>query len=64
MKIETLLEGQAFNRALAGESITDAMKEKYDADANVFKDLTHAELFAYAKIIADKVKHNLENGHK
>ena len=64
MKINQLFEGNAFNQALAGESITDAMKEKYNAEQNEFTGLTHDDLFEYAKIIADKVKRNLENGHK
>lgn len=64
MKLNTLFEGAAFSQALAGESITDVMKEKYDSKKEEFIGLTHDDLFEYAKIIADKVKHNLENGHK
>ncbi len=64
MKLNTLFEGKAFSQALAGESITDAMKEKYDSEKNEFIALTHDDLYEYAKIIADKVKHNLENGHQ
>lgn len=64
MKLETLFEGEAFSKALAGESITDEMKKKFNADKNVFTDLTHSDLYEFAKIISEKVKHNLENGHK
>ena len=64
MKLETLFEGRAFNRALAGESITDSMKNKYDQDKQVFNGLTDNDIYEFAKIIADKVMNNIENGHK
>jgi len=64
MKLENLFEGSVFSKALAGESITDEMKKKFNANKNVFTDLTHSDIYEYAKIIADKVTHNIENGHK
>ena len=64
MKLETLLEGKAFNKALAGESIPDSVKEKWDDRAKVFNGVTHKDLDDYAKNIADKVINNIENGHK
>lgn len=63
MKLEALLEGKAFSRALAGESVTDSMKNKYDPDKGVYNGLTDDELVEYAKIIADKIRNNLQNGH-
>ena len=64
MKLETLFEGKAFNRALAGESVTDSMKSKYDQEKRVFNGLTDNDIYEFAKIIADKVMNNIENGHK
>ena len=64
MKLETLLEGKAISKALAGESITDSMKEKWDENSKVYNNLTQKDIYEYAKIIADKVINNFENGHK
>ncbi len=64
MKLETLLEGKAFSKALAGESIPDSVKEKWDDNAKVFNGVTHKDLYEFAKIVADKVMNNIENGHK
>ena len=63
MKVVDLMESKAFSRALAGESITDEMKKRFDSKTNTFNGLTHAQLYEYAKIIADKVVNNLKNGH-
>lgn len=56
-------EGEAFDPALVGESVTDEMKKKWDKEKEVFKDLTNEDLMKYGKIIAYKIFHNIENGH-
>ena len=63
MKLETLFEGKAFSKALAGESITDSMKAKWDENTKTYNGLTQKDIYEYAKIIADKVVNNIENGH-
>lgn len=55
--------GKAYTEALAFESITDAMKERWDDDNEVYREITTEEIEAYAKIVAYKVFHNLKNGH-
>lgn len=52
----------AFNRALAGESVHDDLKNKYDQDIIVYNGVTHDDLYRYAKTIAYKVANNLSNG--
>ena len=52
----------AYSKALAGESISDAMKAKWDSESETFVGLTHDELEKYARTIAYKVAHNLSNG--
>lgn len=64
MKLETLFEGKAFNKALVGESTTDSMKKKWDEEAKVYNGLTNKDIYEFAKIIADKVINNIENCHK
>ena len=56
--------GQAFTRALAFESITDEMADKYDFNSRKYYGITADELARYARIIARKMQHNLENGHR
>lgn len=53
----------AYNKALAGESISDDMKKKWNTETEVFDGLTHDELERYARTIAYKVVYNLSNGH-
>ena len=50
----------AFSRALALESASDCT---FDNDTEVYV-LTADDMVRYAKIIAYKVAHNLENGHE
>lgn len=50
----------AFSRALALESASDST---YDEDTGIYV-LTHNELVRYAKIVAYKVVHNMQNGHE
>ena len=52
----------AYSKALAGESITDVMKEKWDPKSKTYIGLTHDEIEKYARIIAYKVAHNLSLG--
>lgn len=52
----------AYSEALAGESISDAMKAKWDPKSKVFVGLTHDELERYARTVAYKVAHNLSLG--
>lgn len=52
----------AYSRALAGESLSDAMKRKYDSDSDSYSNITWDELERYARTIAYKVAHNLRNG--
>lgn len=52
----------AYSKALAGESITDAMKVKWDPKSKTFSGLTHDELERYARTIAYKVAYNLSLG--
>lgn len=52
----------AYSEALAGESVTDEMKVKWDPKSETYIGLTHDEIKRYAKIIAYKVAANLGNG--
>ena len=64
IQAEFLKHAQAYNEALAGESTTDALKEKWDEENEVFNGVTNDDLEEYARIVAYKVIHNIENGHK
>ena len=52
----------AYSKALAGESISDAMKAKWDPKSKTYIGLTFDELERYARTIAYKVAHNLGLG--
>ena len=52
----------AYSGALAGESITDEMRKKWDSESKSYVGLTHDDLKRYARIVAYKVAHNLGNG--
>ncbi len=54
----------AYSRALAGESISDAMKAKWDPETKTYVGLTDDEIERYARTIAYKVAHNLSLGLK
>jgi len=54
----------AYSKAIAGESVTDQMKVKWDAKRHVFNGITSHHLERYARIIAYKVAYNLKNGYK
>jgi len=54
----------AYSTALAGESVHDDLKVKFDSDSEVFNGVTHDDLERYARTVAYKVAHNLSNGHK
>lgn len=51
-----------FSGALAGESVHDSLKKKYNPKSDTFQGVTHSDLTAYAKIIAMKTQHNISNG--
>ncbi len=59
----TVSQEDAFDPAIVGESITDTMKGKWNADKKVYEDLTEDELQEFGKIIAYKIFHNVKNGH-
>ena len=50
----------AYSQALAFESLD--LREKFDADKEVFNGVTFDDFEKYAKIVACKVAHNLQNG--
>ena len=50
----------AYSKALAFESLE--LREKFDRDQVVFNQVTFEDFEKYAKIIAYKVAHNLQNG--
>ncbi len=54
----------AYSTALAGESVHDDLKRKWDQDAKVFDGITHEDLERFARTVAYKVAHNLKNGHQ
>ena len=53
----------AYNTALAGESVPDQLKEKYDEDKDMYYCVTHNDLERFARIVAYKTAHNLKNGY-
>lgn len=52
----------AYNTALAGESIHDDLKSKFDQETKQYNGVTHDDLKSYARTVAYKVAHNLKNG--
>lgn len=53
--------GKAYNQALALESIGEI--GEYDQEKGVHNNVTSDDLEKYAKTVAYKVAHNLQNGH-
>ena len=60
--IATLVDnaGFAYSKALAFESLE--LREKFDQDKKEFNGVTFDDIERYAKIVAYKVAHNLQNG--
>ncbi len=54
----------AYSEALAGESVHDDLKAKWDAEQEAYYNVTNDDLERYARIVAYKVAHNLANGFK
>jgi len=52
----------AFNKSLVSEAVTIDMVLNYDFDKNIYENISHEDLYEFAKIIAYKVAENLENG--
>jgi hypothetical protein len=54
----------AYSEALAGESVHDSLKRKYNPTTDTYEHVTQDDLLQFARTVAYKVFHNLKNGHE